>query len=237
MITFASGAVRSFGFAKARALTTYTFPAGTSTWTAPAGVTNIVSGVGKGSDGTSDTWGDIPSGANYLGYTIAGYPYDPGYPTTTKTAGDAYTAINTNGNNILSVVTATSPPGNYLSNWPFYEWFPGWPTSWTCEENISTFGGGYYYRNTTPSIVNPFTPGSTNPLAYEPSRDAHLTGLYRNTPGMAGMLTIGFGKTWAGGDYTGGVGYPAPTTTVSNIAVSPGTTYTIYNRGSLTISY
>ncbi|MFA6609018.1 MAG: hypothetical protein WCT07_03890 [Candidatus Paceibacterota bacterium] len=55
--------------------------------------------------------------------------------------------------------------------------------------------------------------------------------------GYAGIATTGFGKSFAGGVYASGIGSPAPTNTFLAVAVTPSTTYTIINNGSLTIQY
>jgi hypothetical protein len=235
MISFASGSIGGFGSLRSRVLTTYTFPSGTSTWTAPAGVTKIVSATGKGSDGTSDSWGPLSSGASYLGYALANYPFDPGYSQTSKTIGDAYTATAALYNTLASTVTATSPPGNFVSDRPFYEWFPGWPTpNWTCEERLTSFGSGTFYRGGSLSMTNGFTPGDTTPLSFlNSSLYAYINGLYVLTPGASGYQTQGFGQNWSGG----AAGSPATLVTINNITVSPGTTYTVYNNGSLTIRF
>jgi hypothetical protein len=47
-----------------------------------------------------------------------------------------------------------------------------------------------------------------------------------------GSNTTGFGQTWVGG-----AGGAAGSSTVSNISVTPGQTYTIVNNGSLVITY
>jgi hypothetical protein len=52
--------------------------------------------------------------------------------------------------------------------------------------------------------------------------------------GANGVATTGFGLTFPGGTT---ITPAAPTTTFTNVAVIPGTTYTISNSGSLTITY
>jgi hypothetical protein len=55
--------------------------------------------------------------------------------------------------------------------------------------------------------------------------------------GAAGLATTGFGKSFPGGVYASGIGSPAPVNTFLAVAVTPSTTYTIINNGSLTIQY
>ena len=53
-----------------------------------------------------------------------------------------------------------------------------------------------------------------------------MGGVERNIPQFDGANTTGFGYTFAGG-----VGAAATPTTYNNVAVTPGTTYTINSTG------
>ena len=230
--------IQNFGHLSSLPLTTYIFPSGYSTFTVPVGVTNLKTLVGKGADGTSDSWAPPGSGSDYLASLFVAYPIDPGAPTISSsyTIGDAYNATISNYNSIVGSISATSPPGSYVSNWTFYEWFTNWPSAGQNEGDTSSFGSGYYYKS-SPSIYwygTPFTSGNSTLISSLTSQtDAHLGGLYKLTPGSPGSPTSGFGKTFpAGASNT-----PASLTTFTNVAVTPGQSYPISNYGSLSVTY
>ena len=81
--------------------------------------------------------------------------------------------------------------------------------------SIQTFG--------SPSTTGAVTYGSLGPNSTNGWR------VYGDTlnSGYAGSNSTGLGKTFGGGSYSGGTGYPASTTTYYNVAVTPGNTYSI----------
>jgi hypothetical protein len=218
-------------------LITVTFPAGTSSWTAPAGVANISTAVGKGANGTADFW-DSSTGYNYLASVFVGYPFDPGHPTTssTTTVGDVYNEVTSLYNSRVAAISATAPPGTYLSSNPFLEYFTNYPTTGQLEKNTNDYGAGYYYKSSPSVNYGGFTSGSATKLIDLTSSpaSAYSTGIFVLIPGTTGASTTAFSRTFPGGNPSTPT---APTTTFTNVAVTPGVTYTIVNNQSLTITY
>lgn len=216
-------------------LITTTFPAGTSSWTAPTNL--ITTAVGKGANGTSDYW-DSGTGYNYLATVYVGYSFDPGYPTTSAatTVGDVYNEITSLYNSRVAAISATAPPGTYLASNPFVEYFTNYPTTGQLEKSSNNYGAGYYYKSSPSVNYGGFTSGSTTKLVDLTSSpaSAYSSGIYVLVPGTTGASTTAFSLTFPGGTPTTPT---ASDTTFTNVAVTPGATYTIVNNQSLTITY
>jgi len=77
-------------------LRTYTFPLGTSNWTAPTGVMLLVSAVGKGDDGRSSSSGQATTGFGKLfpGGAIGQPAPVTTYTNVSITPGTTYTIEN-----------------------------------------------------------------------------------------------------------------------------------------------
>ena len=221
---FGSVAARNFGEGAAgKVLTTYTFPAGSSTWTAPAGVTSLVSGTGYGSDGTAGSW-------NFGAYGQFGtYGETSNGASGTVNWSTIYGACVSNRDSINA-----SGSGTRTVSWSESIWGIG-PNG-----QVRQIYGGTYSGLTvrgTATILNwggsPQTSGTAAyPGAYNGSYWATYIEAYIG--GSNGSATTGFGQTWPGGTSSSPT---APTTIINNIAVTPGTTYTIQNNGSLVITY
>lgn len=226
-----------FGIGQAGVLTTYTFPSGSSTWTAPTGVTNIITAVGRGQNGSADQWTDFIA-YHYLANVFVNSGYNPGAPTVdpNTTVGDVYNEITSIFNSRVAAITATAPPGNLVGSYFGVDYWTNNPTPGTLQKSTTNYGSGYYYK-TSPAInYGGFTSGSTtrlNDLVSDPA-DAYSTGIFVLVPGTTGSNTTGFGLTFPGGTPSSPT---APTLTFNNTAVVPGTTYTIQNNGALTITY
>lgn len=217
--TFATLSARGFGlFGKRKVLTTVTFPAGTSTWTAPPGVISITSGVGSGSNGAGGFFYDGSFYYTYFGNLMGGSNLgnSPPYPSVSSSC--TY--------DIVSYINGYSGL-QYIGNVQFYP---------VIIFQISSFDGTY----TTPLLGQTFPEGWTGGgwivggTAAASQIGAYFWGVTYQTYSFPydGVATTAFGYSWPGG--TAG---PAPTTTYTNIPVTPGTTYTIVNNGSLTITY
>lgn len=225
-----------FGTGQAGVLTTYTFPFGTSTWTAPAGTINIITAVGRGSNGQAAQWTDFIA-YHYLANVFTG-GYDPGYSTVNPntTVGDVYTEATAIFNARVAAITATAPPGTYISSYYGVDYFTNVPTAGQLEKGTTNYSAGYYYKSSPAINYGGFTSGSTvtlNSLSSNPGAAAS-TGIYYLDPGYTGNSTTGFGLTFPGGTPSSP---SAPTTTFNNTTVIPGVTYNITNNGSLTITY
>lgn len=230
---------RGFGlFGRQKVLTTVTFPAGTSTWTAPSGVALLTTAVGKGADGTSD-----------YGYTASGnsvYNDTFGYSQTISPylqwSNVAYYALN-----FQSTINAAGSGPVTLTTWSTAYVIES-DNTWNSIPNGYVSGGKSTYQGSIlTSIIwvrgsaslyftgNGATSG--NVVYGTPNTNNGGVGLLATIQGYAGAATTGFGNTFPGGTYTSPTGNPAPTTTFNNVAVTPGTTYTIVNNNSLTITY
>lgn len=232
--TFATLSARGFGlFGKQKVLTTVTFPSGTSTWTAPPGVNSLLSVSGKGSDGVSDYYSPT---SNIIGAVTV----DPGPTASFGTIdwsvpyGQASALVNTGGPRTVSTRYTYWYVGsnNQLSyNGPYYD------------TGVYT-NAGYVYGNVfLTTYRNGYNPAPTSGqilysyLLQPQAGSGWIINAYGFDYGYPGTDTTGFSLTFPGGTYSGGTGYPAPTTTYTNVAVTPGATYTVVNNGSLTIQY
>ena len=218
------GSNKSFGFSrgKPKVLTTYTFPAGSSTWTAPAGVTSLTSAIGKGSNGTPDQW----IGQNF--FVQSRRAGTTGTGSATLSAATITSEINTIESTINSMTASSSGAffsGVYYIQWNFRATSGVWVrTTITAAGTYRRSGSAFTYRN------HPTTGDMSTTTAYL----SRIEGAQVLQAGSSGTATTGFSLTFPGGT----VSVPtAVDTSFNNVTVSPGTTYTITNNGSLTITY
>lgn len=214
-----------FGIGQAGVLTTYTFPSGTSTWTAPTGVTNLISVVGKGANGVAAEW-QYNSPQIFTGDSCGGTSLSPTLAWSTAlgqldTMLSAANTITTNsaGQNATLLTTYAYLWCNSANEWLLGSQFSDtglWRRTGTLSQN-------YGYTGNVPTNAGSNLYGSTSGGYVE----FYYTG--RN-----GSDTTGFSLTFPGGTPSSTT---APTTTFSNVAVTPGTTYTINNNQSLVITY
>lgn len=196
----------------------YTFPPGTSNWTAPSGVTNLVSATGSGANGSPGGWS-----LGSIGVVVVS-------PTSSPIANSGLTWQSVQ-NAISNIIASASSPIGSPTTTSYYE------TQFTVDPSndsnytVTAFGG--YTVQGTAYATNPTVPYSlTSPLLAGQSFSTDITTQIYNAP-AGGAATVGFGESFPGG-APGGY---APSTTFTNIAVTPGNTYTVTNNGSLTISY
>ena len=202
-------------------LTTVTFPGGTSTWTAPATVSSIQTGVGKGADGSAGYFTTASVTTFIQTTTSSGFvwPNSPPIPTVNDTCGPA----------ILSYINGLSPTLQNIAGLSFspcreidYDTVSNtWRETFLIPATTYTadwFSGGWVVGGTA-------TLGQITGASYGVSYQSYVFP-------FTGAATTAFGYTWPGG-----VQAPAPTTTFNNIPVTPGATYTIVNNGSLTIQF
>jgi hypothetical protein len=213
----------------------YIFPAGTSTWTAPAGVTNIKQMYGAGGAGNGGYWysggfggymGAISSsnlGTNGTADWSSYYPLIYGDYTNSINAG---TGPKTTGQHQIYVAIGTNDQID--------------PTGF----NINGYYNPGYWTKGTPSFSAYASSGTITNAAAASGANIVCTPGFAFQYGYSGSSTTGFGQTFAGGTYSDdpssgldGTGYSASITTYTNVAVSPGTTYTINNYGSLVINW
>jgi hypothetical protein len=227
-------AARGFGlFGRQRVLTTFTFPAGTSTWTAPGGVTSLVSAVGKGSDGVSDytysgsiLWSTGGVTALPLTEINSSVPHD--WSEWYSPAQSAVTTMNT-GSGVSTIAL------RYFSynNFRIYADGINYRQYAVSDTGAQTFD--YVKGSASLSPYNWPSSGTIIPAAVNnPVISILFTGFGY---GYSGSATSGFALSFSAGGYSGGTGTPASNTTYNNVSVIPGTTYTIVNNGALTITY
>jgi hypothetical protein len=224
--TIGSSSSTGFGLFRGRPLITYTFPSGTSTFTVPVNVTTIRTAIGKGADGTPVVWTAASNAAP--AYAI-GYASGSG-GSVSITWGDLYSQIQSHQSTVNA--GGSGERSLYIPTYLFQIFVTGSSTNLGI---VTTFSNYETIRGTA-SIVSENSPPSSGTITYAQvlnnSRGYGLSGLEVKTGGTTGANTTGFGLTFPGGVQTA-----ATTTTFSNVSVTPGTTYTIVNNGSLTITY
>jgi hypothetical protein len=222
--TFATLSARGFGlFGRQKVLTTVTFPGGTTTWTAPFGVNSLVSLVGKGGDGgPAGSYGTYAYFARAIvvsagGYNVTIFPIaNPFGQTQINTATSIRDTINS-GSGLLTINQERT-------------------------EVFSSIGdNGYNLGNFIDGVLTNVIAGSATfdqrnwyngDMLLVPGVYLMETRCDIYTPPYNGADTTAFGYT-----FPGGVEVPATTFTYNNVPVTPGTTYTIVNNGSVTITY
>jgi hypothetical protein len=232
----AFGSIDGYRTYHQKVYTTYTFPGGTSTFTTPHNVNNLVTVTGKGQDGVSDYGDNISYPFSILG-TSGGSGPNPPYANYSTTWGRVqeiynYAAPYIGGTTPSSGITAglseilVEPDNSYTDI--FVEFSPFYYLA-----NRSQFNVTYnYWYGPTPTSGNV----TWHDVVYNGQEGWGMVWSWVDSGG-SGASTTGFGYTFSGGGYSGGTGYPATPATYNNVAVTPNTTYTVTNNGSLTIAY
>jgi hypothetical protein len=222
-------------------LTTVTFTSST-TWTAPAYLTNIVSMTGYGSNATSDDY-TTDTGSTTIYRATRGL--SSGGSSTTHDWSEIYnnlqawiSFINTGTPGTRSAGAQPDFQGNlYIINSDnTYSQFstpptPGYGSS-----------ASIYFQIGTGTNVSDFSVPSSGTITYAntPVSNGNVrVGCTLVYLGANGSASTGFGQTFPGGTYnfSTGIGGSAPTTNFSNVAVTPGTSYSIVVAGQISISY
>lgn len=224
---------RGFGeFTSAQTLTTVVFTSST-TWTAPAYLSNIVTLSGSGSAGVSDS----TAPANILNSEI-GNSFGVVVPRATATPVYYWADFYQKSVDLANQIN-TGSGVVYFESWEF--------------KNLRVDTRSYYYD---------YNPGTIYRTGYAVAGSATVTTTYPTTSGAvyyvssgwsggsrtlfteyfygnAGSAATGISQTFPGGAYSGGTGYPAPTTTYTNVTVTPGASYSlsIPSGGQISISY
>jgi hypothetical protein len=222
---------------RVQTLQTYTFPGGTSTWTAPPGVTNLVSAAGKGADGSPSSSGSATNN-NFIFVAQRDYASAPNAPYQAYTniynaASDCLVSINSGAPGTRAAPIITDRPTSYITSVISSDYWGEYPMY-----------GNYWYGDSqtisgTFSLIEVNSPPAEGLQAIT---YANVNGTQRgwriSVPydytinATTGASTTGFSQT-----FPGGAGGAASTTTYTNVAVTPGTTYTVVNNGALTIQY
>ena len=230
--TRGGASARGFGFSGIKTnVTSQTFTSST-TWVAPVGVTSLLAVIGKGQDGASDAQGTILAAevtvSNSSGGGTNSLPISASaaYNTCTQCAN----AYNVGG--FRPAYFAVNRDFQFFSNQTFL-WVDNYPYG-----NTGDFP--YYLIAGTWGVVG--TPLSGNLSWPAPYVNYAAAGdiIY---PGGAGANTTGFGYTFTGGGVSGSypdqVGIAASPASYSNVAVTPGASYSlsIPASGYITIQY
>lgn len=225
------------------ALTTVTFTSST-TWTAPAYLTNILTMTGYGTNASSDSY--PPETALTTIYRAQREIFSGGSSTTHD-----WSEIYNNLQAWISFINTGTPGVRSAGS---IDGFISKAYSINSDNTYNFFqtpqSPGYGSSNTYFVVGT----GSNQSLFSVPSSG---TITYANTPtsgsnnvrigfspvylGGNGSAATGVGKTFPGGtyDFATGIGGSAPTTNFSNVAVTPGTNYSIVvpSGASISISY
>jgi hypothetical protein len=217
-------------------LTMVTFTSN-GTWVAPATVSNVAIISGNGSNGVSDYVTGLYS---FIFGAVRGTPSPLNAPYAQW--GDLYSGY-TDTVNILSAIS-----------------YPNYGPSSVSVGFFTTVNSSDQWSSSTPTIFNlssVYLTGYSTSTGGSPQTSGNIT--YASLPsggvtfwggniqgyaqGNAGTASTGLGKTFPGGSYTGtypnGVGGVAPTTSFTNVAVTPSASYSIVvpSGGSVTIQY
>jgi len=213
-----------FGRTTIATLNTFTFPAGSSTFTVPATTNLLVSAVGAGANGSPGSTQTILASAAIV-FPISQGPGGPGNVSVTydelfALQNSVIAAANLGGiiyyqsrgvtvrsNNLCIVTTNDTDLGNVVAGTASALVFGSFPTS-----------GPVTFANAPPGT----SPGN---LGVQYNK-------IETIPPSTGAATTGFGLT-----FPGGAGGASSTTTFNNVAVVPNQTYVIQNNKSLTITY
>lgn len=223
ILTRSAGSARGYGFT-GNPIYRVQQTLQSTTWTAPAGVTSLLTVTGKGQNGTAASWQDISQ-----------------IPSTAPGFISPYLLADVPGSDNTS---STVVEGFAQSQWDLFPANPGAGTvtmSWECRRYTDTSSyqssayGPYDIRctGTKTKVGNGW--GSTYPPdpGFRPTYEVG-GGMQYYVPQFDGANTTGFGYT-----FNGGVGAPATPVTYNNVPVTPGATYTVTSTGDgyVTIVY
>ena len=222
-------------------LTTVTFTSST-TWTAPAYLTNLLTMTGHGTNATSDDYsGDLSKTTLYT--------------TRRETIGSG-TAVTHDWSEIYNNLQAwiafvnTGTPGsrspdpidtyfsnayNILSDNTYLYFNTPVTPRWGASNRYVQIGTGSNQSN--------FSVPTSGTITYANTTQTGQVELGYNSVylGADGAAATGVGKTFPGGtnNFATGIGGPYPTTNFSNVAVTPGASYSIVvpSGASISISY
>lgn len=214
-------------------LTSVTFTSN-GTWTAPVGVSNVVSASGKGAAGVSDYVGQV-SGSQAGQIHLEAPSTNAPYAQWATAYNNHLTALSQ-----LNLSYPTYGPSNFTTGYvavlqPSDYWY-------LISGNTANLSGVYLTGYDVSILGSPQTSGNMT-YAGTSSLDQWIIYVYGYVAGGVGASSTALGQTFPGGSYTGtypnGTGNPATTTTFTNVAVTPGTSYPIVvpSGGQVTLQY
>jgi hypothetical protein len=203
-------------------LNTFTFPAGSSTFTVPATTNSLISAVGAGADGTPGGQVAVGISQNILtlrrrSTSFAGGLSDT-YESYLNTLNTTVNLFNQGGTVYFTINQIEVGPNN-LTDYPFNQ-------NRVASDVIAGSASAVLINN--PPTSGPVTFASvTNTFVWRAGYQVR-----ESVSPTTGANTTGFGLL-----FPGGAGGPSTTTTINNVAVVPNQTYVINNNKSLTITY
>jgi len=238
---FAAAASRGFGeFTSGLALTTVTFTSST-TWVAPSYVSNLVQMVGRGTNASSDDYSSDVSGTNlYRTFNNANF--------TNITDTHDWSELYNNLQGWISFINtgtpgtrSANPIGTYFSNFYFIRANNTYQV-WNNPPAVGTSGDRYFQVGTGADASTFSVPSSGTITNSNTTNSGSIAVSYNPVYlGGDGTASTGVGKTFPGGtyDFPTGIGGAAPTTTFTNVTVTPSSSYSIVvpSGGQIAISY
>lgn len=224
---FAAGAARGFGHGAKRVggvLNTVVLPANNSNWVCPAGVTSVTI-EGKGADGTTG-WKSWSANVNAQADLYSTFPNPPYLQwSTIKAAADNLAAFLNSGGTGDRTKTFDDHQVWYVGANDSWETYPG-------SSAIRINGTATVETMSSPPATGNVTKTQIEAIGGYPGASVGYYVSYQMWDTTNGGSSTGLGKT-----FPGGVGGAASITTFNNVAVTPGNSYPMVNRGSLTIKY
>lgn len=228
-----SGIVCALAGSSGANLTSVTFTAN-GTWVAPTGVSNVISASGKGAPGVSDYVGNVYSGQYYVDAVSQTQGFAP-YGNWAN----LYASYTTGLSQIAKTYPAYGPSVFLYFDLYLVDSASRWSRSLFSPADLS---GTYITGYTATSIGSPATSGN---MVYSSLTGVDGWGISISgyIAGGAGASSTALGQTFPGGGYSGtypnGTGTAATTTTFTNVAVTPGNSYSIVvpSGGTVTLQY
>lgn len=217
-----------------RTLTSVTFTSN-GTWVAPGGVDNVVSASGKGAAGVSDYVGNVAISQAGQAHFSSGLATNPPYAQWSNAYGNHLTALSQ-----LNLSYPTYGPSNFTNGYVVV--LQSTDYWYAISGNTTNLSGTYLTGYDVFIIGSPQTSGNIT-YAGTGDIDQWFISVYGYVAGGVGTPSTALGQTFPGGSYTGtypnGTGNAATTTTFTNVAVTPGTSYPIVvpSGGQVTLQY
>lgn len=228
IVTRGGASARGYGFAgKALNLTTVTLTSST-TWVAPVGVTNLVAVIGQGGSSTSDYVGSASAASAYV--TNAGSGSGPNSLPISSSS------VSNQPDTVAGLLNVGYTASSISTNTRVFTFYPNGTFS------FSDSGGGTYPLTPVNGTWSVSGSASSSSLNYGDSASYTAVG-QAYYPGSAGGSSSAFGYTFPGasqsGSYPNATGQSATPVTYTNVAVTPGNSYsvTVASGGSVIIQY
>jgi hypothetical protein len=229
IITQGAASAKALGFARSAGgggtLQTVTFTTN-GTWVAPAGVSLVTTASGYGAAGETvpGSWSGSPVNGGFVVYSYEG-TNSPGSSANTPTYAEATSTA------AATLASINSSTADRTISFTTINYFYNANTNGT----YITYGSSSYRaRGSATQSTGPWDNTSSNLV------QGIGNGWYFNIERYYdGYTTVGASATALGRTFPGGDGGPAGTTTYTNVAVTPGTSYSISvpAGGSVTLQY